>query len=95
MGVMGETAMSDAAFLTAKFPGMSTEELRACVKEWRNTMQSAILVSGVGMTGDVCMTAEKAAFMQGEIARRERVEQGDVSAMTIGERLRFYRRNGL
>ncbi len=78
--------MSDAAFPTGAYPGYTTAELLHFVERWRNTMQTDILV------GDVHLHAAKVEVMQNEIIRRERVAEGDVSAMTPGERLHFNRK---
>lgn len=65
--------MSDAAFKTAAFPGMTTKELE----------EAYAAKSKVVGYGDV---AEK---MQAELDRRAAAKAGDVSAMTPGERLRM------
>lgn len=65
--------MSDSAFKTAAFPGLTTKEL-----EDAYSAKSKI----VGY-GDFC---EKA---QAELDRRYAVAAGDVSKMTPGERLRM------
>ena len=66
----------DSAFCTAPFPGHTTEELHQFLAE--------------RIAGTRNMSHERRALMEGEIARRERVAQGDVSVMTPGERLRHF-----
>lgn len=70
--------MSDAAFKTAPFPGMTIDEMRAAI---------AAYLSGESET----MTDAKAVAMEDEIARRGRVALNDVSVMTDGERLRWFK----
>lgn len=65
--------MADAAFRTAAFPGMTTNELE----------EAYAAKSKVVGYGDV------AAKMQAELDRRAAVKAGDVSVMTPGERLRM------
>ncbi len=69
--------MSDAAFKSAPYPGLTLEQLRAAAAKHddANTAQSA-------------QTFRK---MSAEIERRERVAAGDRSVMTDGERLRHSR----
>lgn len=63
--------MADAAFTTARYPGHSTDELKAAIEAGR----------------------DENGWMAEEIARREKVAAGDVSVMTPGERLRYFRNN--
>lgn len=65
----------DAAFKTAAYPGYTTAELEAAYAKY----------SGIPGHG------ETAAKMQAEIDRRFAVSLGDVSVMTAGERLRYYK----
>lgn len=73
--------MSDSAFPTAPYPSMTTAELKACVAAYLAGTQSSIWG----------MTDAKAVIMTDEIARREKVAAGDVSVMTPGERLRWFK----
>ena len=72
--------MSDAAFKTAAFPGYTTAQLRAFIDK-----EHAF---------ETHMEDDKYYAMCAELERRERVAGGDVSVMTDGERLRFYREGG-
>lgn len=65
--------MSDAAFKSAPFSAYSTPELETRITALR----------GDGFSVDVVVK------MRAEINRRAKVEAGDVSVMTPGERLRF------
>lgn len=65
--------MSDSAFKTAPFPGLTTSQLEAAYAEKSS-------IPGFG---------EVAAKMQAELDRRFAVANGDKSVMTDGERLRF------
>lgn len=70
-----EIPMSDSAFKTAAYPGLTTEQLKAAYIK-----NAAIIGNGA--------IAEK---MQAELDRRFAVSLGDISAMTAGERLRHYK----
>lgn len=65
--------MSDSAFKTAAYPGLTTAQLEEAYA--RN--------SKIIGHGEIC---EK---MQAELDRRFAVSNGDVSVMTAGERLRY------
>ncbi|ESZ63769.1 hypothetical protein NL532_00025 [Mesorhizobium sp. C120A] len=67
--------MSDSAFKTGAYPGLTTKQLEAAYAKYA-------AIPGHGAT------AEK---MQAELDRRFAVASGDVSVMTNGERLRFAR----
>jgi hypothetical protein len=73
----------DAAFKTAAFPGLTSDELKASVRK----ANDALLANG---PMDANVTA-KIIAMNTELDRRDRVAAGDVSAMTAGERLRYYK----
>lgn len=71
--------MSDTAFKTASYPGYTASELRARCAE----------IDDMNFpTEEVLRTR---TLMRIELDRRYRVDGGDVSAMTDGERLRYYR----
>jgi len=66
--------MADAAFTTAKFPGFTTAEL----SRWlANHSEGKPMLAG-NLYHDVCA----------ELTRRGKVNAGDVSVMTHGERFR-------
>lgn len=60
----------DAAFKTAKFPGLTDKQLKAAA-------------------ADPETPASKAGAMLDELIRRAKADDGDMSVMTDGERLRF------
>lgn len=66
--------MSDGALTTGKYPAYSTEYLRDRI--------------AAHAAGYIEMHPDVVATMKGEIARRERRDSGDASAMTASERLR-------
>lgn len=66
--------MSDSAFATCMFPGLTTKELE--------DKYAAAYINGHGDI-DFCTKAQK------ELDRRYAVRDGDMTQMTAGERLRF------
>lgn len=72
--------MSDSAFPTTAYPAYTTAELHKWLAEHaKGTRQFA-----AGQYDKICA----------ELSRRGKVESGDVSAMTPGERLRFAKKQG-
>jgi hypothetical protein len=71
--------MSDSAFKTAPYSGYSTPQLREFVAKIDD------------MNNPTLEVQNRRSVMFAEIERRERVEAGDVSVMTDGERLRRVR----
>lgn len=67
--------MSDAAFKTAAFPGYTTAQLVGFIAKAK--------------ADGFYEGCEHYSKMDAEIDRRSRVEAGDTSVMTSGERLRF------
>lgn len=67
--------MSDAAFKTAPFPGITNDRLAEVIEIARNDA-----------TAYPAPTIER---MKAELERRAAAKAGDVSQMTPGERLRF------
>jgi len=65
----------DAAFATAKYPGYTTAELGCMLIKHEERR--------------VIYPANQLKDIRAEIARRAKVDAGDVSVMTPGERLRF------
>lgn len=67
--------MSDSAFKTAPFPGSTTARLREVIE--------------IARVDPTAWPADMVERMKAEVARRDRVDAGDKTVMTDGERLRF------